>query len=143
MPSPDRTSSPEAAAATYRALQRRFHPDLNGSAGAIASSPAYEINEAYSVLRCPVQRADYLLHLLNYSPPSPASATVSDPELLEEVLFWRERGRAAAEEAQRAFGACVSDLASAFDRGDLRRAHRLTDRLKFLQAQLRLDARLH
>lgn len=41
----------------YRALMRRYHPDVNGSRGAGARAKA--INEAYACLRDPERRAHY------------------------------------------------------------------------------------
>lgn len=41
----------------YRALMRRYHPDVNGSRGAVARAKA--INEAYACLRDPAKRALY------------------------------------------------------------------------------------
>jgi hypothetical protein len=43
--------------AAYRALMRRYHPDVNGSRGAGARAKA--INEAYACLRDPERRARY------------------------------------------------------------------------------------
>ena len=53
--------SPEADPAVirtaYRALMRRYHPDVNASADALANAKA--INEAYSCLRDETSRAAY------------------------------------------------------------------------------------
>ena len=46
-----------AIRSAYRALMRRYHPDVNGSRGAGARAKA--INEAYACLRDPERRALY------------------------------------------------------------------------------------
>lgn len=46
-----------AIRSAYRALMRRYHPDVNGSRGAGARAKA--INEAYACLRDPSKRALY------------------------------------------------------------------------------------
>jgi len=46
-----------AVRSAYRALMRRYHPDVNGSDSAVARAKA--INEAYACLRDPSKRASY------------------------------------------------------------------------------------
>ena len=46
----------EAVTKSYRSLARRYHPDRGGAASAAAM---VELNDAYEILKDPVQRAAY------------------------------------------------------------------------------------
>ncbi|MEW5298439.1 MAG: hypothetical protein WDW36_001563 [Sanguina aurantia] len=78
----------------YKALQWQLHPDL--SAHKPASEKAYSaeqsmvVNMAYSVLRTPLSRANYMLTLQGIKAGDNAEGTIMDPELLMEVMDARE-----------------------------------------------------
>jgi molecular chaperone HscB len=77
---------PAALERNYLDLSRAVHPDhAANAAGAIAAAAA--INEAYTVLRDPFRRADYLLTLAGG--PSPSAVSQPPPEFLEEMLELR------------------------------------------------------
>ncbi len=83
----------------WHALQIEVHPDQHASGGgglcgAIVGSS--RVNEAYTTLKKPVMRAQYLLELAGMSPDAIIGNTVA-PEYLLEQLEWRE----AVEEACR------------------------------------------
>ena len=61
----------------YRALMRRYHPDVNGSRGAGARAKA--INEAYACLRDPERRALYDRDRTAGFTPPPRRAAHSPP----------------------------------------------------------------
>lgn len=80
-----------ALESAYRDACRSAHPDQHTARGA-GEDPevirnAAEINEAYSVLRHPVRRAEYLLGL--WGGPSASEERSMPPEFLEEVLELR------------------------------------------------------
>ena len=53
-----RDSSQQEIAKAYRALSRRYHPDLNGGR-ADALRKMQELNESYALLRDPARRSAY------------------------------------------------------------------------------------
>lgn len=87
--SPD--AEPEVIAAAYKAMMRKYHPDVNDSVSAAARSKA--LNEAYETLRSPEKRRQYdsvASDTLGASPsqppppppepPSTASVGVPEPD---------------------------------------------------------------
>ncbi|MES2607351.1 MAG: Fe-S protein assembly co-chaperone HscB [Pseudomonadota bacterium] len=75
------------------ALQETLHPDLypNGSQERdIADSMSSAINNAYAILKDPIQRARALLSLSNISIPGENGKTINEPELMEEALSLKE-----------------------------------------------------
>jgi len=96
-----------AAEATFRELSRRFHPDRFATADPRARRASLQrsvqLNEAWSTVKDPVRRAEYLLHLHGYevgaeqgasAPPSGAGGErrrIPVPAaLLGEILELRE-----------------------------------------------------
>ena len=53
------TIEPDALTAVYRALVKKYHPDVYAGGRDDAERITKEINEAYAVLRDPAKRADY------------------------------------------------------------------------------------
>jgi molecular chaperone HscB len=51
----------------FRDMQRRFHPDKHAAKGAdvkrLAQLQSARLNEGYSVLRCPLARAKYIVRI--------------------------------------------------------------------------------
>lgn len=90
--------SPRADDATirraYRALMRRYHPDVNG--GAEADGRAKAINEAYACLRDSVRRANYDWQRSGPSPDPAPNHSYSEPppmrprEAAMEMVFPRK-----------------------------------------------------
>jgi len=70
----------------YLARSREVHPDHAGNDRASLEASA-ALNEAYTVLRDPFRRADYLLTLAGG--PSAAEQKQAAPEFLEEMLHLR------------------------------------------------------
>jgi molecular chaperone HscB len=70
----------------YLARSREVHPDHAGNDRASLEASA-ALNEAYSVLRDPFRRADYLLTLAGG--PSATEQKQASPEFLEEMLDLR------------------------------------------------------
>lgn len=78
---------------TYRHLQSQFHPDKFTSASErdkrLVLQKAAEINDAYHVLKSPIQRAEYLL-FLNDVDIRAEQQTMNDPEFLMQQMELRE-----------------------------------------------------
>lgn len=77
----------------YRSLQGRVHPDRFAAAGEaerrVAMQWAARANEAYRILRHPVDRARYLLSLKGFD-TGEESNTAMPPEFLMQQMQWRE-----------------------------------------------------
>lgn len=77
----------------YRNLQRQFHPDKYAEKPAreqrLAEQYAATINQAYSELKSPLRRAQYLLALQGVDIDTD-SAITRDPEFLMEQMTLRE-----------------------------------------------------
>jgi curved DNA-binding protein CbpA len=54
-----RTADPRVIDKAYRALSLRYHPDTSGESEEAATGRMRRLNEAYAVLRNPVERARY------------------------------------------------------------------------------------
>jgi molecular chaperone HscB len=93
----------------YLARSRAIHPDyhLGGAAANLAASLELSaaLNEAYTTLRDPFSRADYLLAL--EGGPTAAEQKQMPPAFLAEMLEAREQ----IEEARTANNACTSRIA--------------------------------
>ena len=85
----------------YLARSRDVHPDHAGNDRASLEASA-ALNEAYTILRDPFRRADYLLTL--EGGPTAAEQKQAAPEFLEEMLNLRmriEEARHAADSSER------------------------------------------
>lgn len=78
---------------TYHALAARFHPDKFSSASVFEQKQAMmmssTINEAYRILKSPIDRAAYLLKQHNIDADAPEH-TAFAPEFLMQQMEWRE-----------------------------------------------------
>lgn len=83
----------------YRDVQREVHPDRFAHAGEAdrrrSVQWATRVNEAYQVLRKPLSRAQYLLHLQGVDIAADKNTAMA-PDFLIEQMEWRE----AVEEAR-------------------------------------------
>lgn len=135
----------EALDRTYKAMQRQLHPDRFSNKSEVEQrfslSHAARLNEAYSILKDPYLRALYLLRRQGQKVDEEGE-TITDPELLTQVLETREAiAMASSEEELRAIERRVSEqskqieqqLASAFSRGDLDAARAATRHLSYLR----------
>lgn len=77
----------------HRTLTARFHPDRFASASAFEQKQAVmmsaAINEAYRILRSPIDRAAYLLELQGIHADAPEHTSFA-PEFLMQQMQWRE-----------------------------------------------------
>lgn len=84
----------------YRDIQRECHPDRYAGKSAheqrVAVQYAAAINQAYTVLRSPVQRALYLLERMGGITDN-ENATVNDMDFLSRQIELREQLHAAVE----------------------------------------------
>ena len=84
----------EALAAIHLDLQKAVHPDRYAAGSPheklLAVQRAAQVNEAYGVLRDPLERARYLLHL-NGIDTAEETNTAMDPAFLMEQMEWREQ----------------------------------------------------
>lgn len=135
----------EAIDRQYFGLQSTFHPDRfagkSAREKAISMNYASSINEAYRVLKSPLNRAEHLLVISGQALPGDDGGTISDPELLIEAMERREEleqaesgpAVSAIVEAVRAdIDACEGDLSAAFTVGDHEAAVAATLRLRYL-----------
>ena len=78
---------------THRQLIAQFHPDKFAAASAFEQKQAVMmsamVNQAYAVLRHPIDRAAYLLQQQNINPDDPNNTQVA-PEFLMQQMQWRE-----------------------------------------------------
>ncbi|MGL5302763.1 MAG: co-chaperone HscB [Aeromonas sp.] len=79
---------------TYRRLQTQFHPDRFASASKgeqlVAVQHAAQINDAFTTLKSPLRRAEYLLFLRGCDIRA-EQQTLQDTSFLMQQLEWRER----------------------------------------------------
>ena len=99
---------------TYRRLAARFHPDRHVAASAFeqkqAMMMASAVNEAYRILKNPIDRAAYLLEQHNIHADSPEH-TSFPPEFLMQQMEWRETlEEARAQNNQAALLALEADI---------------------------------
>lgn len=103
----------------YREIQAQVHPDKFANAGdserRLSLQWATRVNEAYTTLKAPLSRAQYLLSLVGHDVEA-ENNTAMPPEFLMEQMEWRE----AVQEARRAQ-----------EQGDLEQLyHRVKQRMK-------------
>ncbi|WP_226810160.1 Fe-S protein assembly co-chaperone HscB [Candidatus Vallotia lariciata] len=83
-----------ALAQAYRAVQAQIHPDRFASAGdaqkRVAIQWAAHTNEVYQILKSPLRRAIYLLHLRGIEVDT-ENNTIMEPEFLMRQVEWREQ----------------------------------------------------
>ena len=81
-------------AVTYRELQRTLHPDNFAAASErerlVAVQKSSQVNDAYSILKSPIQRAEYLLALLHEDIRG-EQKTLQDPMFLMLQMEQHER----------------------------------------------------
>ncbi len=99
---------------TYRRLAARFHPDRHAAASAFeqkqAMMMASAVNEAYRILKNPIDRAAYLLEQHNIHADAPEH-TSFPPEFLMQQMEWRETlEEARAQNNQAALRALEADI---------------------------------
>jgi molecular chaperone HscB len=139
---------PQRIDKAYRSMQMLLHPDKFSQScrteQAHSLSHAAQVNVAYSVVKDPLERAQYLLNLFGIPEP-----TTVDPALLAEVLETREAIEEAGEDVSsnllsaellilhRANNNSMQhtqrEISAAFRRNDLEAATTHTVRLRFLQ----------
>ncbi|KAI5776143.1 hypothetical protein EDC01DRAFT_625744, partial [Geopyxis carbonaria] len=75
----------------FFALQQRSHPDVPAHMRTPSGNSSAYINKAYSTLKDPLSRAQYLLSLRNIDVAETETLQINDQELLMEVLeAWEE-----------------------------------------------------
>jgi len=128
----------------YLARSRALHPDFHQLGASGDQSASLELtarlNEAYTVLRDPFQRAEYLLKL--EGGPSASEQKEMPPEFLEEIMDLRMEmaeldaaGRAAMEEKLKARReSMLAEIASDFAQLESDRARMLVSIRKRLNA---------
>jgi molecular chaperone HscB len=120
----------QALADTYRQLQMQFHPDKFASRPERerlqAVQRAAQINDAFSTLKQPLTRAEYLLSLHGVDIRA-EQQTLKDPQFLMQQMEWREQ----LEEISTA--ADIFGAITAFDR-ELQQEYQVL--IDLLEAQL-------
>lgn len=88
----------------YRQLQQTLHPDRFANASErdrlLAVQRSAQLNDAYTTLREPLARAEYLLQLQGID-LAHEQTTLRDPEFLMAQMEWRERLAEIEEELTR------------------------------------------
>lgn len=88
----------------YRQLQQTLHPDRFANASErdrlLAVQRSAQLNDAYTTLREPLARAEYLLQLQGID-LAHEQTTLRDPEFLMAQMEWRERLAEIEEELAR------------------------------------------
>ena len=101
----------------YRDMQRQFHPDKYAGKSArehrLAEQYAATLNQAYSELKSPLRRAQYLLALRDVDASGEAAVT-RDPQFLMEQMALRE-ALAEVREASDPFAALAQVAGDAGD----------------------------
>lgn len=130
----------------YFDLQRHLHPDRFATRSAreknLSQLQAIAINDSYEILKEPLKRADYLVHLKGTEVLPEGCNLVNDAELLMESMELREAlaeaetveqvnvlSARAAEDIKR----CIEQLSTLFAENDVEGACKLTTRLKYLK----------
>ena len=130
----------------YFGFQRSFHPDRFANKSpreqAISLEYATNINEAYDTLRDPLERAEYMLGLAGHKVAGSNGETVSDPELLMEVMELNELIVGAdtvdqleplMERANAEVAASEIALGVVFAENDIERAANIALRLRYMK----------
>lgn len=138
---------------TFKSLQRQLHPDKFASKcpkeQGLSSDRSSTVNHAYATLKDPLARARYLLDLKGADIKE--AETISDPEMLMEIMEIRETIEDAAGNPQQLrrlqtenaarISSCERSLHQAFSSQDLTAARNQTLYLTYLRsAQDLLDA---
>jgi molecular chaperone HscB len=123
---------------TYRSLAARFHPDRHAAASAFeqkqAMMMASAVNEAYRILKNPIDRAAYLLEQHDIHADAPEHTTFP-PEFLMQQMEWREalapcwHWKPISKPSKTP---CSSALQSAFKQNDYHNAANLVRQGRFL-----------
>ncbi|WP_274584441.1 Fe-S protein assembly co-chaperone HscB [Neisseria leonii] len=130
----------------YRALAAQCHPDKTATRSAFEQKQAVmmaaAVNEAYRILKNPIDRAAYLLREVHRTDADAPEHTSFATEFLMQQMQWREelddaRGNEAAlnalnRELAAAHHALTDELAAAFAAGDSEAAAELVRRGRFL-----------
>lgn len=133
----------------YFDLQRQLHPDRFATKSSqekmLSMQQATCLNEAYEILKDPLRRADYLVHLQGAGVLTEGCDLVNDTALLMESMEMRE-ALAEAEtpeaineiikRARKDIQECIADLSHVFAEDKLEEACHLTTRLKYLRKLL-------
>lgn len=130
--------------ARYKALQKKLHPDLFATRSQeerrFSADQSSRVITAYYTLLRPLPRARYLLELQGVAVGEGDEGTISDQELLVEIMEIREAIEDARDEAslrqllrenEERLGACIAAVALAFESGDLASAQVSVQRLSY------------
>lgn len=133
----------------YFDLQRQLHPDRFATKApkekALSQQQATALNDAYEILKNPLKRADYLVHLLGVDVLPEGCSLVQDQSILMEAMEMREKLMTAdtmetLNAIQKDTKAEIDDvlvgLSLAFKGGDIQGACQLTTRLKYLDKMI-------
>ena len=138
----------QTLAETYRGLQMQFHPDKFAAhpdgERLQAVQVAARINDAYTTLKLPLNRAEYLLSLQGVE-LNAEQQTLKDPLFLMQQMEWREQLEELAEaaavltammafeqELQQATGDYYAELSAQLAHADWQAAADTVRKLKFM-----------
>jgi molecular chaperone HscB len=133
----------------YFDRQRQLHPDRFAAKSpkekALSQQQATALNDAYEVLKSPLRRADYMVHLHGVDVLPEGCNLVVDQSILMEAMEMREQLAAVetlddlntiAKHSKTEIDQVLVDLSKAFATEDFEAAGKLTTRLKYLQKMM-------
>lgn len=133
----------------YFDLQRQLHPDRFATKSpkekALSQQQATALNDAYEILKDPLKRADYMVHLSGINVFPEGCNLVRDQSILMEAMEMRERLAAAdtmaeltaiSKDTKGEIDDVVTSLSLAFRGDDIEGACQLTTRLKYLHKMM-------
>jgi len=129
----------------YKKLQWQYHPDKASlrpkQEQEWAAEHATAINHAYSTLKDPLARGTYMLARLGVNVDGEDAGTISDPELLMEIMESREEVENTSDASQlhallnknrEKLGSLFSKLNKCFEVNDLQAAKDIATELIYL-----------
>ena len=133
----------------YFDLQRQLHPDRfankTSKEKALSQQQATALNDAYEILKDPLRRADYMVHVQGVGVLPEGCNLVQDQSILIEAMQMRERLEtvtdlaqlnAIAKESKSAIEKVIGQLSTVFNDDDVEAACKLTTRLKYLHKMM-------
>ena len=133
----------------YFDLQRQLHPDRFANCTpkekALSQQQATALNDAYEILKDPLRRADYMVHVQGIDVLPEGCNLVQDQSILIEAMEMRERLETVealadlnviAKESKAAIEKVIGQLSTVFRDDDVEAACKLTTRLKYLHKMM-------
>ncbi len=119
----------------YIELSKTFHPDnctLNDEKP-LAVTKTINVNKAYEILKSPLKRAEYLLHLFSAENIDNHSSEILEESMqIREAIFDGIDRKTLIQTISNKIKDCIENLKNAFADKDLNKAMIQSSRLKYL-----------